>query len=348
VTWKLVPTLGDGCPPDYPEFEGDRIRVEVVAPSGQPRLGFDDWRVRAPPRASAIGDSMTVVGLAPGRTLADLREDPSAARRVVADQLDAPMLRLDDDLGRLYFADADATLELVGEGATPVDPAEPVPPENYVTELRLAGERPLVLAAGGHARIQATLPGGLVLESPELIAVSAEEATELDLVVAVTSSGAPAYAYAEVRDGQDRVLHAAPIEWGMAEGALSLIPGDLGSDGRTGEYLTIQGGCEPPSETESIERHAVLRARLGPLEDTVDLVWTEQPRPPSIFSDHFQPDPTCVFGDEFGGDDGSGADDPLVEDHGCGCSTDRESPTAPALVSLLALVFIRRRRRDGR
>lgn len=353
VVWELTP--GDGCFPNYPEFLGDRIRVDVAGPTGQPRLGFDDWRVRVPMVNSVFaGDGIPqmVIGLDPGRALADLREDPNAPRRVVAGQLDAPMLRLDDELGRLYFADADLVLAFVGAGATAVEPAPPSEPEGYVTEIRLAGERPLELAPDAIVRIEASLPGGLVLESPELIAVPSSAAASLDLVVMVGDDGATPYqAYAEVRDGQDRVLHAAPIEWGVSEGALRVYPGDLGQSGRTGEFAEIGSGCEPPSASDPIERHAVLRARLGGLEDTVALTWIEPPEEPDVLDDPFVPDQACMFGDDGTGDgddevgDDPGGDDPGVDEGGCACSTERSTgPMSLTWLGLAGLLFVRRRR----
>jgi MYXO-CTERM domain-containing protein len=334
VIWEITATREDGCEPQY---SGDRMVLEVVAPSDDLQLGFDDWRVRmptAPQSVLADDEPQTVIGLSPGRTLDDLREDPGAARRVFAGQLDTPMLRLDDDLGRIYFADADVTFELVGEGATPVEPTEPIEPGEYSTESRYPGERPLVLDPDAVARVRATLPGGVVLESPELIAVAPSDAASLDLLVMLADDGVPVAAYAEVRDGQDRVLHAAPIEWGVVEGAIAVFSGHLGNEARTDEYAILSADCEPPSESEPIERHAVLRARLGALEDTVELTWIEPPVEPDDNDLPFEPNPNCMFGD-----------DPGVDDGGCACSTDAESRNGgPTWLALAALLFVRRRR----
>jgi hypothetical protein len=95
-----------------------------------------------------------IVGLAPGRTLADLREDPSAPRLVVNGQLDAPMLRLDDELGRVWFEDLE--LEIVGEGAMAIEPG--VGSDGYTVGERFPGERPLMLSPTAVVRIRATLP----------------------------------------------------------------------------------------------------------------------------------------------------------------------------------------------
>ena len=334
VIWELTPN--DTCDlPSSIEFSNDRIRVEVVEPSGPLRLGFDDWRARVP----LVDESWSVVGLAPGRTLADLREDSSAPRRVVAGQLDVPMFRLDDDLGRLYFAESEPTpgiFELVGAGGTVVDPAEPIPPEEYATETRLGGERPLVLEPGATIRVRANLPGGLVVESPELIAVPPSEAASLDLMVVIEQLNEPVFAFAEVRDAQGRVLHAPAVEWSVVEGALSVYPGGLDTAVRTGEYMEVHGDCEPLPETEPAERHAVLRARLGALEDTVDLVWTvEPPEHPSTFPTEFEPDPNCMVGED------SDSGDPGVDEGGCACSSTGDRPSAAAawlaLVGLLGL-----------
>jgi MYXO-CTERM domain-containing protein len=348
VVWEWTPTQLDDCEPTY---MGDRMVFDVAAPTGELRLGFDDWRLRVP---IVFGvDPQGVVGLAPGRTLADLREDPGAERRVFAGQLDTPMLRLDDDLGRLFFADADVAYELIGEGAAAVEPYEPVDPEELSAETRKAGERPLTLDPDALARIRTTLPGGLVVESPELIAVPLTDASSLDLVVMLYDLGSPAFAYAEVRDEQDRVLHAAPIEWDVTEGALAVYPGNLAGEARSGEYAQLGAECLPPSETVPVERHAVLRARLGDLEDSVELTWIEQPVEPDDDDLPFEADEECMFADDEGdsadeGNDevGEAGDDPGIEDdRGCACSSEPDrNATGPAWLALAALLFVRRRR----
>lgn len=326
VTWEWTPTNLDDC---KPEFQGDRMVVEVTAPSDDFRLGFDDWRIRVPTTHHIFGDDAppTLVGLA-ASSIEDLREDPSAARRVIAGQVDAPMLRLDDDLGRVYFAD-DVVFELVGEGATAIEPP-PIGDE----PAEIAGEQPLRLEPNAIARVRATFPNDLVLESPELIAVPVSDAASLDLMVVLYDTGTPFAAYAEVRDAESRVLHAAPIEWSVAEGAIGVTPGDLRIDVRTSEYAILATECDA-AEAEPVERHAVLRARLGDLEDTVELTWIEQPADPNDLIGE-----SCMFGDEP--DD---TDDPEVDDPGCACTTDAEPPTtAPAWLALAALLFVRRRR----
>lgn len=83
VIWSLTPT-GD-CPyQQIIDVAADHLRFTVGDGSGL-RLGFDDWRARAPDR---LGDDVVLIGLAPGRSLADLREDPSDPRLVIADALD--------------------------------------------------------------------------------------------------------------------------------------------------------------------------------------------------------------------------------------------------------------------
>jgi MYXO-CTERM domain-containing protein len=322
VIWEVIPTNVEGCDPEY---QSDRIVVEVAAPSGAVQLGFDDWRLRFPLTVSRFeGISYEVVGLESGQTHDDLREDPGSPRRVFEGQLDTPMLRLDDDLGRLYMGDV--AVELVGEGARPVGWPDPETPAG---KIRLPGERPLVLEADAVARVRATLPGGLVLESRELIAVPPSEAASLDLVV-MLQAGIPTYAHARVRDAEGRVLHAAPIEWSVAEGALRVLPGDLDNQARSGEFAVVGGGCEPPSESTFIERHAVLRARLGTLEDTVELTWAEPPVQPGT---PFQPDENCEFSPWWTGDQTSS----------CSVDADR-SPMGVAGLALAALLFVRRRR----
>ena len=334
VSWSLTPT-GE-C-----DYLADQLRFNAVAAGPGLRLGFDDWTVRAP---AHLSEYYTVIGLAPGRSLADLREDPSAPRLVVAAQLDAPTLRLDDGDTRVFWTEPEVSLALLGEGVTVVEPidtgwevAEPI------REFRMPGEQPLLLAPGGVARIEATLPDGQVLESPEIIAVPPTVAASLDLIVMVDPNG-PGFAFAEVRDAQGRVLHGAAVEWSVREGALAVTPGSLGSTVRTADYASLDGyGCEPPS-TMPTERHAVLRARLGSLEDTVELRWTPAPSlPPNGHAEPpplqpFTPAPNCLFGDD---------DEPSAEpsaEHGCGCTSTTDSSPISLLLALAGLALIRRRR----
>ncbi len=337
ITWTLSPN--GMC-----EYDGDSIRLLVVEPSDSLRLGFDDWRVRITNTFWVDGDLFSVVGLAPGRTLDDLREDPSAPRLVVNGQLDAPMLRLDDDLGRVWFDDLE--LEIVGEGAIAVEPE--MAPDPYVsTEFRLAGERPLTLSPAATVRIRATLPNGQTLESPELIAVPPSAAASLDLMVASAADG-PMYAFAEVRDAEGRVLHGAPVEWGVSEGALAVVPGDMDSDARTGEYAEIYTDCEPPP-TEPTERRATLVASIGELQDSVELTWiASPPEEPSALP--FEPSESCMFGDDEGegegeGDTETGGDDaPIISDSGCACNSSSQNPAAGGLLLLSLLALPCRRR----
>lgn len=331
VTWTLTPT-GE-C-----EWPDDRLRFDVVVASPELRLGFDDWRARAPMR---YGSAATVIGLAPGRSVDDLREDPAAPRLVAGNALDTPLLRLDDLDGRLFWTLPEVSLELVGDGVTSVEPIED--DDAGIYEFQLLGELPLRLELGGVARVRATLPDGQLLESPELIGVSATTAASLDLVVlADAETDLPIYAFAEARDSQGRVLHGAPIEWGMQEGALAVTPGDLETEVRTADHALLAANCEPPSPT-IVQRRAVLRARLGALEDTVELIWTEEAASPETLEFPFTPDQACLFGDDSGdgetGDEGPGAE---LGD-GCGCTS--RGPTSPltSLLVLLGLGLLRRR-----
>jgi hypothetical protein len=285
VVWKFDPTFVEGCDP---KFLGDRLAVDVTQPSKYLRLGFDDWRLRAPLMIGQLwGFPHEVVGLTPGQTLDDLREDPGSSRRVIAGQLDLPMLRLDDELGRVYFG-RDVEFEVVGQGVLPV-------PKSL--EVEFPGERALVLQPQAVAIVRATFPGDLVLESPPLIAVPATDAASLDLVVMLGAGGIPNYAHARVRDAKGRVLHAAPIDWSVTEGALAVMRGDPDNEARTSEYMVIRGNCEPRSESEWVERHAVLRASFGALEDSVELNWKEPPvQSEGATEKPFVPDPSCMFG----------------------------------------------------
>ena len=333
VTWSLTPT--GTC-----EYEGDQLRFTIVAPDPELRLGFDDWRARAPER---IGTDAVVVGLAPGRSLVDFREDPSAPRLVIANALDVPLMRLDDSGGRIYWSLSDVSLALVGEDVTAVEPHEDF--DQGIFEFQSPGELPLRMELDGVARVRATLPDGQVLESPELIGVSSVAAASLDLVAVVeTETGSPAYAFAELRDAQGRVLHGAVVEWSMEAGALSVTSGYLDNEVRTGEYAMLDTGCEPPSAT-TIQHSAVLRARYGALEDTVELVWTEEAASPETLDYPFTPDEACLFADDSGENGETGGDELGADLHeGCGCTGgDRKAPGA-WLLALIGLGLLRRRR----
>lgn len=337
LTWSLTAT--GAC-----EWDSDQLRLTVAAPTPDLRAGFDAWRVRSSGAQAYHPDNeVTIRGLAPGRTLADLSEDPAAPRYVAAGQIDMPMLRFDDSLGRVW-TDA-LPLALVGEGATIIEPVESEDIQD-ISEYALPNELPLVLEPGAVVRIRASLPSGEQLESPELIAVAPSAAASLDLVVADGGDELPTFAYAEVRDAEGRVLHAAPVEWSVASGALVVMPGALDNEGRSGEYAFIgMDGCEPPPAQPS-ERHAVLRARLGPFEDSVELTWTALPEQPDLFDDlPFEPDPSCMFGDDVddGGNDEVG-EAGVDDDQGCACTSGRESSPFASL-ALLGVLGLRRRRR---
>src|SRR5690606_36190243 len=135
---------------------------------------------------------------------------PSAPRLVGAGQLDVPMLRLDDSGGSVFWTEPQVVLTHVGDGLAVVEAIED--PDAGVYESRFLGEYPLTLELDAVATIQATLPNGAVLESPELSAVSATTAAaSLDLVALVElETGTPDAAFAEVRDAEGRVIHGVP------------------------------------------------------------------------------------------------------------------------------------------
>ncbi|MFO7562681.1 MAG: MYXO-CTERM sorting domain-containing protein [Enhygromyxa sp.] len=338
VTWTLTPT-GE-C-----EYGEDRLRFTVVPASPELRLGFDEWRARGP---EILGSDMMLIGLDPGRSADDLREDPAAPRLVVADALDVPTLRFDLPEGRVYWAGDVVELELVGEGLEVVEPVDDEEAGTY--EGLHFSELALRLELGGVARVRATLPTGELLESPELIGVASSSAASLDLVALIkTETGAPAAAFAQVRDAEGRVLHGAKVQWSMQEGALAVYPGHLGSMLRTAEYAELEGSCHPPSALP-VQRRAVLRARFGELEDTVTLVWTQPSSVPERRKHPFVPSESCLFAD--GGPDDSDSDegdetgdDPGVDEgEGCGCTTDARGAPGWGLLPLLGLGLLGRRR----
>ncbi len=334
VVWSLEPT--GTCELD--SVDADLLRFAVVEPSPELQLGFDDWRDRLLDGSSPFGE-VTLIGLAAGSSAADLREDPLAERRVVVGEVDAPMLRLDDVGGRVFWIHQPDTLSIEGSGIEAVSLDE----DDYL----FSGELPVRLGPNATGKLRAELPNGLSLESPSLIGVDASEAASLDLVVG-SQEGDPKGARAIVRDAQGRVLHAAPVEWEVSEGVISVYPGSLENDARTPDYASLSTRCEEPLLDEPDVRSAVLTARLGELEDSVAIEWTVPPEPnPPLF---FIPDENCM-GPGFG-DDGPGGGDEVGEDEGgdteqgCSCTTDPAAPRGgAALLALLALGLVRLRPR---
>jgi uncharacterized protein (TIGR03382 family) len=185
---------------------------------------------------------------------------------------------------------------------------------------------PLRMSPGSSGHVRASLAGGQVYESPELIAVSPHEAASLDLVAA------DIYLFADVRDAEGHLLHGAPIEWSVDEGALAIEPGSLTNGLLTPEYASFwHGNCEQRPATEPELRRAIVRARLGELEDTIELEYMVEPD--SGFT--LGPDSDCVYAD---------APDNEVTETGCACTTNERVPVAPLLVSVGLLALLRRRR----
>lgn len=307
IVWEWMPTQLAGCEPKY---LGDRMIFNVTGVSPAVKLGFDDWRARA---AQQIG---SVEGLSPGKTIDDLAVDPDAERRIFSDQIDVPLLQLADPNGRLYFSDVDLDLA-IGPGADAVY----IPDDSW----RNPGEVPLRLTPGTSVRIRATLPGGAQVDSPPMTAVSPNDAAALDLVVVKDDDGVPIYAHAQVHDVQNRILHAAPIEWSVIDGALGVYPGALNNEARSADYALLVTQCEPPAASP-IQRHATLKASLGQLEDAVELTWTE------MTAVEATPDPACMFGPSK-----QGSNSP------CTCSANYNHPAPGGIFFLATILYARRR-----
>ncbi len=315
VVWQLTPALQCG-------LDGDRLRFDVAPVGPTLRLGFDDWRERHAILLTDDEPPLHLRGLDEGLTIADLREPPDAPRRVIAGEVDAVMLRFDDDAGRVFSTDA-VELEVFGDGVTEVSGAEA-----FITEKWLS------LESGSVGRIRARLPDGSTRDSPQLVAVPSSEAASLELVVAVRDER-PLYARALIRDREGRPLHGAPVEWRVVEGALWVEPGNLENEARTADYALIGGECLPPEE-QPVMRRAVLQARHAELADEVEIEWVEQPPEPEDRGAPFEPSSDCQFGADL--DDGGA-------DHGCGC-TSASSGSHLATLPMLALLLVLRRRRE--
>lgn len=329
VTWELTPnTCGE---------QVERMRFTLVEPGPDWRLGFDEHRLRFAADPAFGAELGPIEGLAPGRSTDELTESPDAPRHIVAGQVEVVPMRFDNAAGRVYWSGADGQWEIIGEGIETVDPSE----YSTFAEWTQIGLMTLRMSPAAQGRLRVTLPGGEVYESPELIAVAQDAAVSLDLVTADD------YLFADVRDAAGNLLHAAPIEWSLVEGALAIEPGESG-DGElfTPEYASFwHGYCEPVG-TEPELRRAVVRAKLGELEDTVDVEYLVEPP-----EDHGpgEPSETCLYADPSRDPDAEedpGADEDLViDDRGCACTTDGRTPTAPMLAFIGLLALVRRRDR---
>lgn len=316
VSWDLTPS-------DCGE-QPERMRFTLVEPSPDLQLGIDEWRLRILHEPALEAE---LSGLAPGRTAAELSERPSEPRRVYAGQVDAPVMRFDNAIGRVYWMTPDVEFELVGAGLERVDTEA-----DTLETLGNDAVLPLRMSPGSSGRVRASLSGGQVYESPELIAVSPDDAASLDLV------SADNYLFADVRDAEGHLIHAAPIEWSVDEGALAIEPGSLGGDNGllTPEYASYwDGSCEPRPTAEPELRRAVVRARLGELEDTIEIEYMVEPD--SGFT--LGPDSDCRYAETPGND---------VTETGCACTTSERAPVAPLLASVGLLALLRRRRARAR
>ncbi|PRP98337.1 hypothetical protein [Enhygromyxa salina] len=246
LIWELTPTAcGERV---------ERLRFAIADSDAHMRLGFDEWRLRTLALVDDPRLGLKVVGLAPGRDLEDLLEPPDTARRVFAGQVDVPLMRLSNPKGVIYWTAPELLLEGVGAGIDTITPAADR------GERLSPGELAVRLRPGAHGHVRATLPGGATLDSPPLIAVELSDAATLDLLVV------DAHLIADVRDANGHLLHAAPIEWSVVDGALAITPGSLSNHARTSEYASFETPCLPPPDQPQL-RHATVRARLGDLED---------------------------------------------------------------------------------
>jgi hypothetical protein len=312
VSWELTPnSCGE---------QSERMRFTLVEPSPDLQLGIDEWRLRILQEPAFEAE---LIGLAPGRDMTELSEPSSEPRRVFEGQLDVPIMRFDNANGRVYWMASDVELELVGAGLELADD------EDDGTLEMLAGNAalPLRMSPGSSGHVRASLAGGEVYESPELIAVSLDTVASLDLVAA------DSYLFVDVRDAEGHLLHAAPIEWSVDEGALAIEPGTLTNGLLTPEYASFwHGNCEAPPTTGSELRHAIVRARLGELEDTIELEYMVEAEPGLTLG----PDSDCLYAE-------APADE--VTEIGCACTIHERAPAAPLLVSVGGLLALLRRRR---
>ncbi len=97
-------------------------------------------------------------------------------------------------------------------------------------------------------------------------------------------STAPAGVHALVRDGAGRPLDGAPVEWTLVQGDVALSDSLLGLAGgaapegnvHRAPWLLVSDACRPPSARVGTAS-ALLRARLGDLQQDLWLTWTLVP-----------------------------------------------------------------------
>lgn len=198
----------------------------------------------------------------------------------------------------------------------------------------------LSIGPGERSSLALALPG-IELPVAEVIATPVDDAVSLEIVVAYDQGseqgpdewGEPVAARALVRDAEGRVILGAPVEWTLVEGHLAVVPGTGDIVVGPPEYLNIGDDCEPPPSAPELRR-ATLRAELGTLVHEVELEWTVLPdEEPS--EDPFAPNPACQRGGEADG----------LDDRGCGCAASGSRDTGWAMLGLVMLGALRRRRR---
>jgi hypothetical protein len=128
----------------------------------------------------------------------------------------------------------------------------------------------------------------------EVHGVAQAEAASLQIFPVYERSGSyrkPVGARAVVKDAADNLLWGAPVRWWLDEGELAY--GELGERMPGPDYVLLLDDCRPPDEGGP--RRAVLRAELGELAATTELLWT--PKPASAVNWH--PHPECAQGGPY-------------------------------------------------
>ncbi|KIG19623.1 hypothetical protein DB30_00132 [Enhygromyxa salina] len=286
----------------------ERLSFAIVDSTAHMQLGFDEWQLRALALAQDAGFGLQVEGLPPGGEAADLLEPDDTARRVFANQIDVPLMRMSNAKGTVYWTAPEVKLRGIGAGIA-----------TLASEHLAPGELAVRLAPGASGHIRATLPSGDTLNSPPLIAATIHDAASLDLLHVDT------HLFADVRDAAGHRLHAAPIEWSVTEGALAITPGSLRNHARTREYASVDTRCQPPPDHPQ-HRQAIVRAQLGELEDTVVVEWHATPRTPTR---PFVPNEDCSF-----------APPQPAPSSPCTCTTTPISPTPLLIFLALPLLLL--------
>ena len=135
----------------------------------------------------------------------------------------------------------------------------------------------------------------------------------------------PYGARAVLRDADGNLLYGAPVQWQVVDGDLAVYAGTLEDESPVLpglDYAALADECVAPSEREGT-RTVSLQASYGGLTDRIELTWN-------------------ATSDE---DDESWEPSEMCQHGGCSCSTDGGRGSSVVGLALVAIAFLRFRRR---